>query len=319
MAKAVLTTKVDPTYDDIPEVRYHFPRTYLNTIKRALGDWIVYYEPRRSSGQLSISGGRQSYFAIARLVNVVPDPNKDGHFYAYVGDFLEFDRPVPFREGGTYYERSLRKADGTTNKGQFGRSVRILEDAEYHQILTAGFAKVLETADRPFADDINTVARPPAAPYGASVDPEEPEEQYRQIITSVSHRRFRDRAFSSAIKSAYGDTCAISGLRIINGGGRSEAQAAHIRPVKDNGPDSVCNGIALCGTMHWMFDRGLISIDDDFSLLFAQKSMPDNVLRMINSERRLQLPELRQHHPHPQFLEYHRDCVFKGWGSWRGG
>ncbi len=28
MAKAVLTTKVDPTYDDLPEVRYHFPRTY---------------------------------------------------------------------------------------------------------------------------------------------------------------------------------------------------------------------------------------------------------------------------------------------------
>ena len=27
MAKAVLTTKVDPSYDDLPEERYHFPRT----------------------------------------------------------------------------------------------------------------------------------------------------------------------------------------------------------------------------------------------------------------------------------------------------
>ena len=43
MAKAVLTTKVDPSYDDLPEDRYHFPRTYLNAAREALGDWIVYY------------------------------------------------------------------------------------------------------------------------------------------------------------------------------------------------------------------------------------------------------------------------------------
>ena len=29
MAKAVLTTKAIPTYDDMPEVCYHFPRSYL--------------------------------------------------------------------------------------------------------------------------------------------------------------------------------------------------------------------------------------------------------------------------------------------------
>ena len=49
MAKAVLTTKVDPSYDDLPEERYHFPRTYLNAV-RSLHDWIVYYESRRVSG-----------------------------------------------------------------------------------------------------------------------------------------------------------------------------------------------------------------------------------------------------------------------------
>ena len=37
MAKAVLTTKVSPTYDDLPEVRYHFPRTYLNQVSSAVG------------------------------------------------------------------------------------------------------------------------------------------------------------------------------------------------------------------------------------------------------------------------------------------
>lgn len=303
MAKAVLTTRVDPTYDDLPEVRYHFPHIYLNAIKGALGDWIVYYEPRRS-------GGRQSYFATARLVRVEPDPRTERHYYAFVEDYLEFDQPVPFKvqEGQFYYERLLRKSDGSTNKGRFGRSVRLLEDAEYYQILAAGFAKSIEPRYRPLAPGDRDVPTPVVVPG----DPTEPEEQRRQIITRISRRPFRDRAFASAIKFAYEDTCAFSGIRIINGGGRSEVQAAHIRPVSDDGPDSVRNGVALCGTMHWMFDRGLISIDDDFSLLVDEKSMPGNVLRLVNRDRRLRLPDLRQHHPHRQFLEYHRENVFKG-------
>ena len=40
MAKGVFTTKVNPTYDDLPEVRYHFPKTYLNQTKATVGDWI---------------------------------------------------------------------------------------------------------------------------------------------------------------------------------------------------------------------------------------------------------------------------------------
>lgn len=64
--------------------------------------------------------------------------------------------------------------------------------------------------------------------------------------------------------------------------------------------------------MHWMFDRGLISIDNDFGLLLNEKCMPSNVLRMVNRDRRLRLPELRQHYPHRKFLKYHREFVFKG-------
>jgi hypothetical protein len=47
MTKAVFTTKVTPSYKDLPEERYHFPRTYLNHVQQTVGDYIVYYEPRR--------------------------------------------------------------------------------------------------------------------------------------------------------------------------------------------------------------------------------------------------------------------------------
>src|SRR5690349_15995754 len=104
MGKTVFTTKVVPGYKDLPEVRYHFPRTYLNQAKESIGDYIVYYEPRRSSVDLSSRGGRQSYFGVARVAAVLEDEDLAGHFYALVDDYLDFDRPVPFVEGREYYE-----------------------------------------------------------------------------------------------------------------------------------------------------------------------------------------------------------------------
>jgi putative restriction endonuclease len=138
VSKAVFTTKTDPTYDDLPEFRYHFPRTYLRQVQGTVGDWVIYYEPRRTSGDLSSRGGRQAYFAAARVTSVQADTNLPDHFYAFASDFLDFDRPVPFKEGDHYYEAGLRRGDGGTNRGAFGRAVRLITDAEFELILRAG-------------------------------------------------------------------------------------------------------------------------------------------------------------------------------------
>jgi putative restriction endonuclease len=216
---------------------------------------------------------------------------------------------VPFKEGPFYYEGGLKKDDGSTNKGAFGRAVRNLPDREYDLILRAGFAHVLGRSDRPR----NAPDAPEQPLLGFAEDEQAPFEiEPRSMVQTISQRPFRDRAFAVAIKSAYGDTCAVSGLKLINGGGRSEVQAAHIQPVAYDGPDSVRNGVALSGTIHWMFDRGLISVEDDYSLLTAASSIPDSVARLISPERRLRLPSRPEHRPHPQFLRYHRKHVFKG-------
>jgi hypothetical protein len=89
MTKAVFTTKVMPGYKDLPEARYHFPRTYLNQVKQSIGDHIVYYEPRRSSTDLSSRGGRQTYFAVARVIDLIEDNELAGHFYAVVDNYLD--------------------------------------------------------------------------------------------------------------------------------------------------------------------------------------------------------------------------------------
>lgn len=299
MAKAVFTTKVNPTYDDLPEVRYHFPHTYLRTVEQAIGDGIVYYEPRRTSGDLSSRGGRQSYFAFARVTSIEQDPSRSDHYYAMIADFLEFDRPVPFREDSHYYESALRRQDGETNKGAFGRAVRTVPASEYDLIVQAGFTPEI-TED----SAINLVEEPGFA--------DEPAIFERPIIERLIARPFRDAAFAKSVKSAYDNTCAMTGIKIINGGGRAEVQAAHIWPVEKNGPDSVRNGLALSGTIHWMFDRGLISVDDDYRILFARNKIPEPVKRLLNPDKRLLLPPTSDLQPHTQFLRYHRECVFKG-------
>src|SRR5258708_27069102 len=116
MTKAVFTTKVTPSYDDLPEVRYHFPRTYLNQAKQAVGDHIVYYEPRRSSVELSSFGGRQSYFGVARVTAVVADDALADHYYALIYDYPDFVRPMPFSASSGYYENQPKKTDRRTPK-----------------------------------------------------------------------------------------------------------------------------------------------------------------------------------------------------------
>jgi putative restriction endonuclease len=301
MAKAIFTTKADPTYDDLPEERYHFPRTYLRQVEAARGDWIVYYEPRRRSGDLSSRGGRQSYFATARVDRIEPDPARDDHFYAFVSEFLEFERPVPFREGTRYFEAALERDDGKTNKGAFGRAVRAISDAEYDLVLQAGFTQTLGELSQQYGVDQES----------SELD-EQPAFFTRPVVEQIVRRPFREAAFATRVKDAYENTCAMTGLKIINGGGRAEVQAAHIRPVAHDGPDSIRNGLALSGTAHWMFDRGLISVDDDWSILIAKDRLPDTVTRLLREDRRLRPPKPSSLQPHVQFLRYHREHIFKG-------
>lgn len=294
MANAVLTTSVGSIYDDLPEFRYHFPRNYLNQVQAAVGDWIVYYEPRRSQG-----GGRQAYFAIARVLRVEPDRDLQDHFYAYLDGYLEFDQPVGFQGQGNYWESSLQKADGSTNKGAFGRAVRAVPVTEFEAIVRAGFSRQLEPWEIKDAAVAQGVAEEAVA-YDA-----------RPLVEQCITRPFRDEAFRRKVREAYKNSCAFSGLNLINGGGRPEVQAAHIRPVASQGTDSVRNGLALTGTLHWLFDRGLLAVGENLSILVSPHGLPDDLGRLLLPERRILLPESLEQRPHPVFLYWHREHVFK--------
>src|SRR3977135_1265946 len=293
MTKAVFTSKVTPSYNDLPETRYHFPRTYLNQVRQTIGDHIVYYEPRRPSVELSSIGGRQSYFGVARVTAVVEDAALADHYYALVDCYRDFHRPVPFSEGSQYYESALKKADGSTNKGAFGRAVRLIPDDEFDLILKSGFAPIL--SENPASQDV-------ALPGFSEL----PTPFERPMVEMTVSRPFRERSFMHNVRAAYSNRCAITGLRLINGGGRPEVQAAHIQPVASKGPDSVRNGLALSGTVHWMFDRGLVSIGDDYKILVAKNHVPEDAARLLNRSGTIHLPKDQTLYPYAHYLKFHR-------------
>jgi putative restriction endonuclease len=289
MAKSVFTHRVGSQYDDLPEQRYHFPGRYLPQVQRSVGDLIVYYEPRRDRG-------RQAYVATAQVDSVVSDPITPDHYYANLSGYLDFPTPVPFRIDETTLERSLQNPDRTTNLGRFQWAVRPIPDEEFAAIAAIGLS---ETDEEP------VISR--------NLQEPSPEPLERPLVPQFVNRRLRDQAFRRVVRRAYNDRCALTGLRMINGGGRSEVDAAHIRPVGDghNGPDALRNGLALSKTVHWMFDRGFVTLDSDYKILIKESHVPREVRGLFVSDLKALLPDDPTFRPHPDYVAYHRKEFFE--------
>lgn len=257
MAFGIFIHRPGSIYDDSPSERYQFPRPYLNRVQACIGDWIIYYEPRKLKGT-------RGYYAIAKVQQVILDPAVPDMYIAIIepGSYLDFARPVPFMDAdGVLVERGLLNQNGRIS-GRAQAAVRSVSRADFDHILAIGL------------DEHNALLPRLGQPNGEAgfAETQTPFvfEQERKRLAIVTNRIARDRVFRRVVLRAYDERCAITGLKLINGGGRAEVDAAHIRPVEASGPDIVNNGIVLSGTAHWMFDRGLISLSDDLDILVSR-------------------------------------------------
>lgn len=304
MANAVFIQNPSSAYDDQPGVCYHFPKMYLKRVEACIGDWVLFYEGKK---------GALGYTAVQKVASVTPDPDREGHYYAWLelDTLWQFEQIVPRnRPDGLAYESSLRGRDGRAMSGGYAVSaVRTVSLSEFTDIVTAVLAEIDDALALPRED------RPPDLPVPGFGEAAQAAFDYPGLSdirrAVLSSRLARDGSFARQVKRAYQGRCAISGMDLRNGGGRSEVQAAQIRPVKDGGPDVVANGLALSGTLHWMFDRGLISVGADFEILVSDNKVPADVKgRLISPTGRLHLPLSRRDWPHPEYLRYHRENVY---------
>lgn len=297
MAKGIFVHRTDSIYDDSPAERYQFPRQYLSRVSPCIGDWIIYYEPSKVRNT-------RGYFAVAKVADVVPDPTAKDMYLALIehGTYLDFVNPVPFNGSAGPIEQGVLNEEGKIS-GRAQAAVRSLSNADFNRIIDMGLAD--DEAFLPRVDQLDeNLVREERAPFVFEVE--------RDRVANLGSRLVRDRLFRRRVVQAYDARCSITGLKLINGGGRAEVEAAHIRPVERGGPDIITNGIALSGTVHWMFDRGLIGLSDDLEILISrQANDPDGIRGMINRNGFAIPPTRALERPHPGFLAWHRENCFK--------
>ncbi|MEZ5779261.1 MAG: HNH endonuclease [Paracoccaceae bacterium] len=301
MVKAVFIASSHSHYKDRPGELYHFPNMYLSRAARTVGDWVIFYEGRL--------GGSRGYYAVQKVDKVVPDPQDTTHSYAILdrASELSFERNVPrLRADGRPFETGLPASGGSN-----ASAVRPISDTDFAAIISEG----LRAENGPDAIPRIGKAEPAEAARGFA-EAQMPFDLAATLTDRTSilvSRMLRDQSFARQVKHAYGGRCAMSGLALRNGGGRPEVEAAHILPVEESGPDTVRNGMALSGTLHWMFDRGLVSVDEDYSLLVARDSIAGGVAdRLLVADRRLIRPADPTLQPHQGYLDWHRRNRFKG-------
>ncbi len=146
MTRGVFLHREDSIYNDRPAEQYQFPSQYLSRASQFIGDWIIYYEPRRGPTA-------KGYYAIARVESIIPDPTAVGMYLALIepNSYLPFERPVPFSGPGGPVERGVLNEAGKIS-GRAQAAVRPISIEDFNRIIDLGLQdEVLAAAHWPSA------------------------------------------------------------------------------------------------------------------------------------------------------------------------
>ena len=150
----------------------------------------------------------------------------------------------------------------------------------------------------------------------------DPFDRDKKVVKKTVAAVMRDRAFRLAVVEAYGQRCAVCGLKIKSPDLITwEVEAAHIVSNRFFGRDDVCNGIALCHLHHWAFDVGWFALQDNYKILVSPRieQLPADFGKIGDYElfrelatqhTRIYLPAREGIRPHQNALRWHREKFF---------
>lgn len=159
--------------------------------------------------------------------------------------------------------------------------------------------------------------------YEAMGIPVPQEDELNRAVLGADAReaseRGRDVRFRVNVVAAYNYTCSLTGYRLLTVSAGAIVDAAHIHQFAKSKNDDPRNGIALCKNAHWLFDNGLWSIDDDYTVLIAQgrfaEDSPDQRGLAHYKGLRVRLPSDTRLWPARTHLAWHRKNKFLGTGD----
>jgi putative restriction endonuclease len=125
----------------------------------------------------------------------------------------------------------------------------------------------------------------------------------------------RGTIFRREVVKIYDETCCVSRLRVSALFTITMVDACHIVPFAKSFDNSLSNGIALCPNLHRGFDRGLISVNENYELIlsnvFKENLQSEYSFSKIEGKT-IALPNDKDFWPSLANFEWHRKNVFKG-------
>ena len=126
----------------------------------------------------------------------------------------------------------------------------------------------------------------------------------------------REARFRLTVVAAYNYACALTNYRLTTIDAGSIVDAAHIHQFADSRNNDVRNGLALSKNAHWLFDQGLWTIADDYTVVvaigqFTEQSPDQKALRDYHGQK-IRLPKNSALWPEPIHLAWHRSNKFQG-------
>lgn len=143
----------------------------------------------------------------------------------------------------------------------------------------------------------------------------EPEAKYRHIKIETEEDIFvRGGLFKKLVPKVYDSTCCFTGMRLESIYGHNFIDACHIVPFSQTHDDKINNGIALCPNLHRAFDRGLVSIDNEYNILISSQiteneGHPYGLTKLRGTK--IRLPFGNNQYPSQENLDFHRNKIFK--------
>ncbi len=135
----------------------------------------------------------------------------------------------------------------------------------------------------------------------------------------LSLKRKRDPKFREEILRAYRYECAICGYSSRIADVLVGVEAAHIKWHQAGGPDIHPNGVALCSLHHKAFDRGMITIANDYRILVSEKAhgtaVFDHMISAFHGQN-LRIPLRPSYSPRRMYIEWHIKEVFHSPGRY---
>lgn len=130
-----------------------------------------------------------------------------------------------------------------------------------------------------------------------------------KIATSADNiaSLFNAVSFRDFVMVGYGNLCAITGT-VIKYESYMNLEAAHIKPKSHGGLFLPNNGMALCRDLHWAFDKGFFTLDDDLKVVVHPK-LTSEYLNSFNGKK-IRIPSNQFFVPDLDNVRYHRENVY---------